>query len=89
MTPQTRYDSAIDRKWQCLVCGKFVDAERHEHEIVPTAPRQPNRTYRKAPFGGQVVETWYSPASRYWNEKGVFCSADCGVEYTRAGSAAC
>lgn len=87
-TTQTRYDSSTDRKWQCLVCHKFVDAEMHEREIEPTAPRQPQRTYRRSPVSGKIVEKWFTPVSRYWNEKGVFCSAECGCEYTRAGGAA-
>jgi hypothetical protein len=83
-TAQTCYDSPIDRRWPCLVCGKMVAAERNEREIERTMPRMANRAYRAAPFGGKVVETWYTPVSRYWHDNGVLCGADCSVELTRA-----
>ena len=81
---QAKYDSPIDRKWQCIVCGKFVDAERHDREVEPTAPRQPNRHYHRAPVSQKVAETWYTPVSRYWHDNGVLCGPDCSVALTRA-----
>jgi hypothetical protein len=29
------------------------------------------------------VRVWYSPASRYWNEEGVFCSPEHGLIYNK------
>jgi hypothetical protein len=30
------------------------------------------------------VYVWYSPASRYWNVEGVFCSPECGLIISKA-----
>lgn len=34
-------------------------------------------------FGREIV--WYTPASRYWSDAGVFCSADHSLEHSLKG----
>ena len=68
MTKSDSYNSAQPQMRFCIHCRVMVLDEKHEVRDET----------------GKVLGAWFSPASRYWNDEGVFCSAQHSLDYYQA-----